>query len=185
MAVYVAFLRGINVGSKHRVNMAELTVRCEALGLSRVQTYIQSGNVVFEAEQGEAELRSLLETGLEAHFGFPIPVVLRTAAELDAILKGCPFSEAAVRAAEAASGVESLYLFLLQEAPAPEGVTSLQPFRNPTDGCSIRGREVYLLFHNSIRNSKLAANLHRLGGSGTIRNWKTMSKLDALGGART
>lgn len=178
--IYIALLRGINVGGKNIIKMAELKRMFETMGLSRVQTYIQSGNVMFESEEAETPLRARIEHEIEAIFGFPVIVVLRTAAELEKIIVNCPFSEEAVLEAEELSKVESLYVSLLVGEPSKEGIESLKSYKGENDDYHVIGREVYLLFHNSIRNSRLANNLQKLNVPATIRNWKTINKLSAL-----
>lgn len=180
MAIYVALLRGINVGGKNRIKMADLKFAFEGIDLSRVQTYIQSGNVLFESDEDEGLLRKDIEDKLEAAFGFPIPVILRTAVELERIIENCPFSEEEVMEAEAASNAESLYVGVLLEPPSQEEIKQLSVYQSQTDKFSIIDRDVYLLFHYSIRNSKLANNLYKLNVVATTRNWKTINKLAQL-----
>lgn len=81
MSIYIA-LWGINVGEKHRVNMAELKRTLEETGLKSVRTYIQSGNVLFDSDGEETELLEKMEQAIEKRFGFSVPVVLRTSQEL-------------------------------------------------------------------------------------------------------
>ncbi len=180
MTIHIALLRGINVGGKNIIKMADLKRMFEALGLARVQTYIQSGNVLFESAEGEDVLRNRIEQEIERVFGFPVIVILRTAKELEQILHNCPFSKEAVAEAEAVSKVESLYVAMLVQPPQPENIQSLDVYRSISDEYQIIGRDVFLLFQNSIRNSKLANNLHRLGVPATVRNWKTIIKLVEL-----
>lgn len=180
MAIYIALLRGINVGGKNKIKMADLKQMFESIGLSRVQTYIQSGNVLFEADEEEASLRNRIEQAIEATFAIGAVVVLRTAEEMKLILENCPFSPEQVAEAEAASQVESLYVALLPEAPAKEGIERWSVYQTEHDQFVIAGRDVYQLFHHSVRDSKLANNIQKLGVPATVRNWKTMSKLVAL-----
>lgn len=74
--VYIALLRGINVGGKNMIKMADLKRTFEALGLGRVQTYIQSGNVLFDSDEEEKTLRDRIEREIEAVFGFSVSVIL-------------------------------------------------------------------------------------------------------------
>lgn len=180
MTIYIALLRGINVGGKNMIKMAELRRTLETMGLARVQTYIQSGNVLFESNEKEELLRMRIERQIESVFGFSVTVVLRTAAELEQITENCPFSQKAVSEAEASSEGESLYVSLLLQAPSREGIQHLNAYRTDSEECQIEGRDVYLLFRHSIRNSKLANNLQKLGVPATTRNWKTMNKLVVL-----
>ncbi|NIK79157.1 uncharacterized protein (DUF1697 family) [Paenibacillus castaneae] len=183
MTIYIALLRGINVGGKNIIKMAELKRMFEAMGLGPVQTYIQSGNVLFQSNAEEAPLRKQIEHEIEAVFGFPVIIVLRTIEELRAIAANCPFSEEAITEAEASSDAESLYVSMLLEEPAQEGIDRLDPYRSDSDDYVIKGRDVYLLFRHSTRNSKLSNNLHKLGVPATVRNWKTINKLVALANA--
>lgn len=180
MTTYIALLRGINVGGKNKIKMADLKRSFESLRLNQVQTYIQSGNVLFVSEESEAVLRLLIERKIEEDFGFPVPVILRTASELERIYRNCPFSEEAIAEAEASSEGECLYVALLLEAPTQEGIERLSAFKTEHEEFQMKGMEVYLLFRQSIRNSKLANQLPKLGVPATVRNWKTISKLTAL-----
>src|SRR5687767_5259360 len=88
---YLALLRGINVGGKNLVKMAELRAACEELGLDEVATYIQSGNVVFRAaRQPRAELAARLEAHLSARFGIDLRLVLLLESQLRAVVAGAP-----------------------------------------------------------------------------------------------
>lgn len=180
MTQYVALLRGINVGGKNIVKMADLKRMLEGLGLQFVQTYIQSGNVVFRSDKAEEALRKTIEQQFASVFGFPVIVVLRTVTELNQMIRHCPFSKEAIAAAEEAAAAESLYVALLLQAPAAESVECLNSYRSKNDDFCILGRDVYLLFQHSIRDSKLANNLSKLAVPMTVRNWKTVTKLTQL-----
>src|SRR5258708_20996960 len=116
---YIGLLRGINVGGQKPIKMTELKQLFEAQGFGRVQTYIQSGNVVFTADRAEEPLRCQLEREIAAAFGFPVTVALRTADELERLIADCPF------AADALRDEESLYVTLLAEAPVQSGIDRL------------------------------------------------------------
>jgi uncharacterized protein (DUF1697 family) len=180
MTLYIALLRGINVGGKNIIKMAELKRTFESLGLSRVQTYIQSGNVLFECAEEEEGLLARIERAIQKDYGFAVSVVLRTAAQWNQIAANCPFSEEEVAEAEKTSVGESLYVCLLRAAPSAEGTARLGATSSESDEYRIAGRDIYLLFRSSIRNSKLANNLQKLGVPATVRNWKTINKLHAL-----
>lgn len=180
MIVYIALLRGINVGGKNIIKMADLRQVFESIGLSEVKTYIQSGNVLFKSNETEEALCNKIEHEIEAVFGTLVKVILRTAAELEQIILNCPFSKDEVTEAETVSEAESLYVTLLTHSPLKEKIDSIDVYRSESDKYHIVGRDVYLLFHHSIRNSKLANNLYKLNVPATVRNWKTLSKLAAL-----
>lgn len=180
MTIYVALLRGINVGGKNIIKMAQLKSTFESLGLSRVKTYIQSGNVLFESLEDEKTLLKRIEREIEAAYGFYVPVILRTAEQLTKIAQRCPFSQEEISTAESSCDGESLYVSLLLDKPTQEGIQRWSGFKSDVESYVIDGREVYLLFYQSIRNSKLANQLHKLDVPSTTRNWKTINKLISL-----
>lgn len=184
MTIYIALLRGINVGGKNIIKMAELKHMFEAMGMGQVQTYIQCGNVLFESEEAEGTLRKRIEREIELAFGFSIAVMLRTAEELKRIAANCPFSEEEICEAEASAEGESLYVSFLLEEPTQEGIDRLSAFESESDKYRIEGREIFLLFRQSIRKSKLANNLQKLNVPATVRNWKTINKLVDLVSAK-
>ncbi len=180
MTIYIALLRGINVGGKNKIKMADLKTELEKIGLAKVHTYIQSGNVLFASDRDEPALRRDIEQMIEAVFGLSLIVVLRTASEITTIVESCPFPEVVLAEAEATCVGESLHVAMLPEPPAQSGVDKLDAVERGGDLYSIAGRDVYLLFRHSIRDSKLATGLPKLGVQATVRNWKTMNKLAEL-----
>lgn len=179
--VYIALLRGINVGGKNIIKMAELKRVFETMGLLEVQTYIQSGNVLFKSEEDGESLRKKIEHEIETVFGFSVIVVLRTLEALEWISLNCPFSEEEIVRADSISDAESLYISLLTQEPLKEKTELLNKYINENDKYHIVERDVFLLFGRSVRNSKLATNLTKLDVPGTVRNWKTINKLVQLG----
>lgn len=180
MTTYIAFLRGINVGGKNKIKMADLKTMFEQIGCSEVQTYIQSGNVIFESNETEKQLQDRVEQEIEKMFGITTSVILRTAQELEKILNSCPFSESDVKEAEESCEGESLYVSLMQEIPPQESFEKLKATPNIDDKYELVDRDVYLLFKRSIRNSKLANNLQKLEVPATVRNWNTLNKIVSL-----
>lgn len=174
MTIYIALLRGINVGGHNIIKMADLRQLLEKIGLQKVKTYIQSGNVLFEAEQDTTLLTQQLEEEIKNTFGFPVPVILRTAEELEQIIKDCPYS------VDSLNEGESVQLAFLADEPSHEKIDYLQGFKSEPDECQIVGKEVYLFFRQSIRDSKLATQLPKLGVPATVRNWKTVLKIAAM-----
>lgn len=184
MTVYIALLRGINVGGKNIIKMNDLKRVFESIGLIEVQTYIQSGNVLFKSSDEKEMLLNKIEREIKNVFGFSVTVILRTSQEFEQIVRNCPFSEKEILEAKSSSKSESLYVAILGNIPLQERIEKLDAYRNETDGYKIIGQEVFLLFYNSIRNSKLANNLHRLEVPVTVRNWKTINKLALLAKAK-
>lgn len=93
MTVYVGFLRGINVGGKNKIKMADLKKTLEALGLAQVQTYLQSGNVLFQSEDARETLCPRIEKAISDAVGVAPTVILRTAAELAELVRNCPMTQ--------------------------------------------------------------------------------------------
>lgn len=180
---YIAFFRGINVGGRNKVAMSDLRKLLSELGLLSVRTYIQSGNALFESGEDERALAHRIERGFLEAFGFESIVMLRTGQELAAILDNLPFSEREIAEAGAdANGAECLYCYLLfNEVPESE-LQALCAAYSGKDRLVAVGREIYLLCHQSIRDSKLAASLAKLQLPMTSRNLKTLRKLFELAG---
>ncbi|MBC9783065.1 DUF1697 domain-containing protein [Heliobacterium chlorum] len=181
MTTYVALLRGINVGGKNIIKMNELKKSLEAVGLGDVRTYIQSGNLLLKSDEPESALCKKIESQIELSFGFSVAVILRTLAEFEQIIVRCPFPEKKVSEIESLSNSECLYVALLTDTLSQDSVKSLVKYNSEHEEFFIEGRDIYLLFHQSIRNSKLAGQLAKLEVPATIRNWKTMNKLLLLG----
>lgn len=116
MQTYIALLRGINVGGKAKLKMADLKLLFEDLGFKDVATYIQSGNVVFAAENGIG-LEEKISKEIKSKFGFEVPVLVKTAAEIDTILKDCPFEK---------DKKEASYFVLLKTPPQKELVKAAE-----------------------------------------------------------
>jgi uncharacterized protein (DUF1697 family) len=166
--------------------MADLKSALEAAGFARVEPYIQSGNVLFESDEKEEALQKKIESVLEENFQIPAAAVLRTAGELEQLVRNCPFTKAEIAQAESLNSEgESLYVCLLARAPAQDKTESLNAFKSADDDYRISNRDLYLLLRHSIRNSKLANKLQKLDTPGTVRNWKTLNKLLELAKART
>jgi len=170
--VHVALLRGINVGGKHKLPMKELAGLFEAAGCSRVRTYIQSGNVVFDTPASATKLSAEVERRIRERFGFEVPVVLRTAGAMRAVASANPFlGEGADEA--------HLHVGFLADRPTPEAVASLDPARSEIDSFRVVGSEVYLHTPGGMGRTKLTTDWfdRRLGTTMTVRNWRTVNKL--------
>jgi uncharacterized protein (DUF1697 family) len=174
METNIALLRGINVGGHNKIKMDELKRLFESLGLQKVKTYIQSGNVLFESNDKAKALCQRIEREIATGFGYSINVMLRTAGEMDQIIKDCPY-----RPEHLLEG-ESIHVCFLSHYPSQEAIDRVMAFTNENEDCHIKGREVYLFFRESIRHSKLAKQLQKLEVPGTMRNWNTVNKLAGM-----
>jgi uncharacterized protein (DUF1697 family) len=171
--VHVALLRGINVGGKNKLPMKDLACLFEDAGCREVRTYIQSGNVVFQAPPRVADtLAGRIADAIERRFGFRAPVVLRGAAELAAVARSNPFL---ARGGDA----DRLHVMFLASAPTKAQVGALDPQRSPPDEFVVRGREVYLSLPNGAARTKLTNAWFdaKLGTVSTGRNWRTVLQL--------
>ncbi|KPV42556.1 DUF1697 domain-containing protein [Alicyclobacillus ferrooxydans] len=180
MTIYVALLRGINVGGHNKVAMTELRNMFQSMGFSRVQTYIQSGNVLFESEDNAESLRQRLEQEIEKRFSISLTVILRTAHELEGIVTNCPVSETMRQEAAASSEAETFYVSFLLESPSSETIERLMSSISKFDEYWIHDKDVYLLLRGGVRNSRLANQFARLRVPSTMRNWGTVNKLNDL-----
>jgi uncharacterized protein (DUF1697 family) len=169
---FVALLRGINVGGKNKVPMADLKSLFTSLGYEDVVTYIQSGNVVFRSPAGARKIAADIEKRIAKVFEIPVTVLVRNSAELEAIAKRNPFLKRG-------SDPSKLHVVLLDRSPKKSAVAELDPERSPPDEFSVHGREIYLLLPNGAGRSKLTIDYfeRRLGVRATARNWKTLTKL--------
>ena len=180
MQTYLALLRGVNVGASNRIKMEDLRKAMEADGFSCVETYIQSGNVLFDSAQEEQALTARLESLLQTTFGYSGAVVLRTKSELAGLIQSLPFSDAEIAAAEAENTDSEILHVCLFPALPEEFANRLSKVDSGGDRFVISGRDVYLLLRRSIRLSKLAIALQKPADRGTARNWNTMTALHQM-----
>ena len=176
MATYVALLRAINLGAVNKIPMPALRTMFEDLGHENVRTYVQSGNVVFEAPRtGLKKLVRQLEEGVTATFGHDISVIIRNGSDLERIATRNPF------ASEGGSPSSMHVVFLAERAPA-RGVKVLDPDKWLPDKFEVSGSEIYLLLPNGMGRSKMSISHFEkvLGVRGTARNWNTVTKLREL-----
>ena len=174
--MYLALLRGINVGGKAKLPMKELSAIFTAAGATTVSTFIQSGNVIFEAAE-PAQVVAAVTAEIARVFGYPGRIVLRSVAELKAAYKANPF-------AKADAPLETLHVYFLADLPDPAAVKALDPDRSPGDSFVVRSREIYLHLPNGMARTKLTNAYFdaKLKTVSTARNWNTVGKLVALMG---
>jgi uncharacterized protein (DUF1697 family) len=163
MTRYVALLRAVNVGGTGMLAMADLKALCVDAGFARVETYIASGNVVFDSPAPAPKVKAALEKRLAAHAGKPVGVVLRSAAEMRAVLDANPFPEA--------EGKLAYTLFLDDKPPADalERATGRQD-----EVLRLGRREIYVHYPSGMGRSKLRIPAAKIG---TARNMNTVAKL--------
>jgi uncharacterized protein (DUF1697 family) len=172
----VAFLRAINVGG-HNVKMDRLRELFEALGLSNVETFIASGNVIFDAPAKDPRtLEKEIEAHLRGSLGYEVATFVRSASELADVAYHRPFA-----ASELDEEGNSLYIAFLPAPPDDAARERLLAFRSEVDDFHVRGREVYWLCRNKMSESAFSGALleKTLGMPATMRNATTVRKLAA------
>jgi uncharacterized protein (DUF1697 family) len=170
---WVALLRGINVGKARQVAMPRLAELLTAAGYGDVCTHLRSGNVLLTSPLGEQELAAALARAIEAEFGFAVPVVLRTGAELAAVLARDPLGGSA-------TDPSRYSVTFLPTPPDAARVAALPP---PEGGeYAVHGRELYLWLPEGMARSPMGTWPwdRLLGVAGTNRNWNTVRKLGEL-----
>jgi uncharacterized protein (DUF1697 family) len=164
---FIALLRAINVGGKGILSMKELATMCVELGFENVRTYIQSGNVIFNSALPEATVRTRLEQALAERLGKKIDVIVRTAAELRAILDANPFPAAPPAKVAVVFLSDPMPKNLLRDVIAPDG-----------EQVRLGDRELYIYYPNGMGRSKL--KIPSLNVPATVRNINTVTKLVAI-----
>jgi uncharacterized protein (DUF1697 family) len=169
----VALLRGINVGKARQVDMPRLTKSLTARGFDDVRTHLRSGNVVLTSGLAEERLAAALRSAIAEEFGFDVPVVVRTGAELAAVVAADPLGGHVTDPAR-----YSVTFF--PEPPDGDRAAALPP----ADGGEYRvlGRELYLWLPEGMSRSPMGTWPwdRLLGVAGTNRNWNTVTKLAEL-----
>ena len=169
--VWVALPRGINVGGKNKLPMKELAHLFASYGCQNVRTYIQSGNVIYEAPAGvDAKIGAAVSRGIAERWGYDVPVVTRRAEELARIVGDSPFASA---------DPAHVAIAFLKRKPSASGIAKLNPDRSPPDRFAVIGREIHLHLPNGAARSKLTNRYFdtTLGTVSTVRNWRTVNKL--------
>jgi len=174
MARFVALLRGINVGGKHKLPMADLRALFTDAGAHAVETYIQSGNVVFEASAREGpKLAATVAANIEASMGFRAPIVVRTAKAWQALVDGNPFAD------EAEADPKRVHAAVLDRKPAAAARKAFDPDCRLGERWILDGGTLYIDFAGGVARSKVTvAYIDRvLGCIATGRNWRTVLAL--------
>jgi len=172
---YVSLLRGINLGPTTQVSMPALKQVYLDLGFDDVETYIRSGNVVFSDGDPPDKVRRRIEAGIAERLDMAVDVVVRTHDEIADVLERNPFPQA---------DPKHLHVVFLTD-PAPAQLTARlaeQDFGG--DEYAADGREVYLHLPNGFGRSRLATRMSALRSPvvGSVRNWRTVTKLSDLSG---
>jgi uncharacterized protein (DUF1697 family) len=166
MNAFIALLRAVNVMGACKLPMTELKSLCESAGFKCVRTYIASGNVVFQSAKTEAQVKSILEAALAKRGGKPVGVMVRTAAEMAAVLTANPFPQMPANRTLA---------HFLDKPPAADALQTISNQAN--EELALGLREIYVYYPDGVGQSRLNV---RAAKNGTARNMNTVAKLAEL-----
>ena len=175
MAKFIALLRAVNVGGR-KVPMAELRALCGELGWEKVETYIQSGNIVFDAAGEAGKLEEALEAAIREQFGLEVPTIVRSEAEWRKIVAGNPF------AAEAKKTPNWVLLGLAKDKLTAGAAAAIAAKAAAGERVEAIGEALWFHYPDGVGTSKLTPSLiDRAAGSPvTGRNWRTVLKLEEM-----
>ncbi len=180
MKTFIGLLRGINVGGHNMIPMADLRALCAKIGWNNVQTYIQSGNVVFSTSGKPAALEAQLQRAIERRFGLSIPVIIRTATDWATYAKTNPFLDACKKEAKL------VMLCLSQSSPKADATKNLRERGANGEQVIQVGDALWIHFAGGVvARSKLSPSLldRSVGSPVTARNWLTVLKLNEMANA--
>ena len=172
---YAALLRGINVGGRNKVPMAELRALLTGLGYAELATHLQSGNAVFKSNTPAAALEREIAAAVAAKFDVSCTVMVRTGAELEAAVTGNPLGGEP-------ENPSRYFVAFLAAPPAAQALKALDGVSFEPDALWVRGREAYLWCPAGAAETKLtnAALEKRLGVAATARNWNTVNRIASM-----
>ncbi len=182
METYIAILRGINVSGQKKIKMADLRIYLEELNFKNVQTYIQSGNIIFQDKsQNLKVLENIIEKKILEKTGFEVKTIVKTPSEIESVLANNPFL------ADQNKDPERLYVTFLAEFPLPVHIEKLKDLDYSPEEFVLDGNNIYLFSPHGYGRAKMNNNFfeNKLKVSATTRNWKTVNKLDELAKERT
>jgi uncharacterized protein (DUF1697 family) len=177
MPVYVALLRGINLGGHKKIKMDELRASLAAMGFDEVKTYIQSGNVVFKtAKISDRALSKKIEASILSNFGHSVSVMIRTAEEIKQVIANNPFLK------QPDIDQTKLHVMFLAEPPAQSALKQLETLVLKPDQFRSLGKELYFYLPNGVAESAVMKKpIDRvLAIPTTMRNWKTVNTVQQM-----
>ncbi len=171
MAVFITLLRGINVSGQRKIKMEDLRKLYESLNFEQVQTYIQSGNVIFKAFAIDSnEIVYKIKDKINQKFGYEVTVVIRTRDEIEKIVKNNPYSD---------KDLSKVHVTFLINAHNDYSIEELLKVKVEQEEFQIMGNEIYLFLPHGSGRTKLTNNFFekKLGVKATTRNWNTTTKI--------
>jgi len=174
MITYIAFLRGINVGGHKKIKMTDLRLLLEGFGYRDLITYIQSGNVIFSSlEKDRGKLENQISEAIKNHYGFDVPVLVKTTTDIDKILQNNPYNDPEDLASN------KIYFVLLQEIPQKEDIEATSAVIFENEKFIITAECVFIRYDLGAGKAKCGINFFesKLKVATTSRNYRTMTKL--------
>lgn len=175
MSTFISILRGINVSGQKRILMRDLRELFEKLDFKQVQTYIQSGNVVFEnnTQTPNSELAMRIEKAIEKEFNFHVPTIIRSKEELERIISSNPFLK------DRSIDLKKLHVTFLSEVPTKENAENIVKTDFLPDQFVIKDKNIFLHIPENYGVTKLSNSFfeRKLKVTATTRNWNTLNKL--------
>ncbi|MFN2260531.1 MAG: DUF1697 domain-containing protein [Psychroflexus sp.] len=171
MKTKIALLRGINVGGKQKILMADLRQLLEKSGFENPKTYIQSGNIIFQSELENADISEKIGEIITKNYAFEVPIFVKSLDVLKKIIDENPFTKVAA--------IEHLHLTFLKDKPKKSEIENIKTFDFPTDKFIINEDYIYLYCEGPYHKTKLNNHFFekKLNTGATTRNWKTTLKL--------
>ena len=182
MTTFIALLRGINVSGKNKIRMVDLRNLFEKLGCGNVETYIQSGNVVFDCtEEVSTTLTAMLEAAIVNTFGHNVPVFIRAANDFYRILNNNPFT------VDELHQTSKLYVTFLYHLPLSTTLDKLAKPGKEAAEFALGTGEIYLFCPAGYGRTKLTNTYFEkiLNMPATTRNWRTVNQLFSIASERT
>jgi uncharacterized protein (DUF1697 family) len=174
MKTYISMLRGINVSGQKKISMADLKKLYESLGLINVQTYVQSGNVVFESKlKDDSKLPGLIKNQILKTLGYDVVVLIRSAEGFNRIITNNPFLK------KRNGDTSNLYVTFLDSPPSKDQKNNLDHLLSETDEFVMGECEIFLFCPGGYGNTKLSNNYfeRKLKIAATTRNWNSINAL--------
>jgi len=171
---FIAFIRGINVGRKNRIKMADLVKALDLLGLKNIRTYLQSGNVTFEHDNFDnTNISRDIKRKISQVFGISVNVIIRREDELETIIELNPFIK------DHDIEPSKLHVTYLKEIPDKDLILNLGQFKGKNEDLKVNNKEIYLYLPNGYAKTKLTNEFFekKLKTIATTRNWKTTTKI--------
>ena len=171
---YIAMLRGINVSGQKKIKMADLRAHLSELNFDSIQTYIQSGNIIFQSQDiNTSRLEEQIKSKIQEKYGFEVPTLVKTPKEISAAIVNNPFVD------EIENDPKRIYVTFLATEPMTEHVDKLLSYDYAPEQIVLKGKDLYGYSPKGFGNAKFSNNFieNKLKVAATTRNWRTVNTL--------